>query len=232
MKKIVFLLSVLIFFVVGSYAHTCYPDTVYCPVDSQKVIFCVTKSMNVFGSYYDFAKKGAIGSYYEEMINGCPKCHFSGYQKDFETTYNAAQKASIRVLLAAFQNTTLTDAIECTIAADIHILLADKNGDIADIYIVGSYLLRGSIYVDQRKKMQELSCSYFQKAIATDEYKKGEIATIYYLIGELYRRTGHFDKAANFFNQAVADINKQDWIEKIVSEQKKLLEKKDDNNDI
>jgi hypothetical protein len=60
-------------------AHTCANETVKCPIDGKKVTFCVTMSMTTFGTYKDFQQHGAVGNHYEELINTCPKCHFSGY---------------------------------------------------------------------------------------------------------------------------------------------------------
>lgn len=83
MIRLIFLLVVILSGKTGM-THTCSPDTVKCPVDGIKVAFCVTMSMTTFGSYYDFQKKGAIGNHYEELINSCSDCHFSGYLDDFK----------------------------------------------------------------------------------------------------------------------------------------------------
>jgi tetratricopeptide (TPR) repeat protein len=214
-------------------AHTCYPDTAYCPIDSQRVVFCVTMSYTTFGSYYDFQKKGAVGNHYEELINGCHNCHFSGYLKDFKSKYSKSRKDSILILLEKYKDIEMDNGLECEIAGEIHKLLADKNDEIAEIYLLGSYVLRRDTNnIEKRKQMQRLACEFYQKAIDENEYKPDEVATINYLIGELYRRVGEFEKADLYYEKALHDKNKKDWIEKVVTEQKQLVAKKDDNNNI
>jgi len=228
-----FLITLGVISTLSLHAHTCYPDTVYCPVDSHKVVFCVTMSMTTFGSYYDFQKKGALGNHYEELINGCPNCHYCGYLRDFKTSFSRERKDSVLSILEKYKNLELTDAIECEITAAVRLASGGKYDEIADIYLLGSYLLRkDKNNIGKRKQMQLLSCEYFQKAIDDNEYKNEEVATINYLIGDLYRRVGDFEKATLYFDKSLSDKNKKDWLEKIIKEQKELVSKRDDNNDI
>src|SRR5690606_1230215 len=100
-------------------AHTCNPQKVECPMDHTKVEFCVTMSMTTFGSYYDFQKTGAVGNHYEELINSCSKCHFSGYLSDFEKEYSPEQKTKIKNFLVEYENVKIDEAKECEIAGNI-----------------------------------------------------------------------------------------------------------------
>jgi len=99
MKKI--FLFLLIFTLAQNFAkaHTCENETVKCPIDGNKVTFCVTMSMTTFGSYKDFQKQGAIGNHYEELINSCSKCHYSGYIDDFKLKFNKDEIDRIKSVL-------------------------------------------------------------------------------------------------------------------------------------
>lgn len=217
----------------SSFAYKCSPDTVKCPIDGQQVVFCVTMSMTTFGSYYDFQKQGAIGEHYEELINSCTKCHYAGYMDDFKTIYSSDQKSSILELLKSYVSIQIDNSKECEIAAKLHSLLNDKSDRIANIYLIGSYLIRtDSSQIVLRREMQSLSAEYFQKALSEKSYNVQEIPIINYLVGELYRRVEMFEKAIVFYNLCISNKKAENWIIKMAKEQKKLAEIKDSNNNI
>lgn len=233
MKKL-FILFGIYFWSLFADAHTCEPQKVKCPMDGTKVEFCVTRSMTVFGSFYDFQKKGAIGNYYEELINSCPKCHFSGYISDFKRKYSKEQKSKILELLKKYDNVKIDDAKECEIAGEIKELLGAPNDKIANCYLIGSYLVRyDTTRTAYRKLLQTKTLTYLKKAIKANEYKDPSVvATVYYLIGEMYRRTSDFKNAILYFELALSNKEKEDWLEKIANKQKELAVKKDDDNTI
>ncbi|GLB47992.1 hypothetical protein Y10_03600 [Neptunitalea sp. Y10] len=214
-------------------AHTCDPRIVRCPIDNKKVEFCVTMSMSTFGSYYDFQKTGAIGNHYEQLINSCPKCHFSGFLSDFEKDYSNAEMHKLTTFLEKYKNIAITDAKECEIAAEIKAFLNEPNDAISNCYLLGSYLVRSeTTKTEYRILLQQNTCTYLLKAIDAKEYEDKKVATIYYLIGEMYRRTADFDNAINYYNQAIANENKQEWIEQVANQMKDLALKKDADNNI
>lgn len=217
-----------------AFSHTCDPEKVKCPLDSTEVEFCVTMSMTTFGSYLDFQKQGAIGNHYEELINSCPKCHYAGFLSDFDTTFTAERSKEIRQFLAKFNNLTIDNALECQIAGELKELLHAENDDVSNCYLIGSYLIRSdSTQIDRRKDLQTKTKTYLLKAIEAGEYKDpGIMATINYLIAEMCRRTGEFEAAVTYFDKAIADPNKKDWIEEIAVQQKELALKRDSNNEI
>lgn len=217
-----------------SYGHTSFPKTVKCPIDKKKFTIQVTGSYTTFGSYKDFQKSGAIGDLYESYVNACPKCHFSGCESDFDTTYSDTTKDAILKILAPYENSIMTDVLENEIAAQIYKYFKRDNDEIADLYLYASYYLkRDTSQIAKRKEMQ-LNCAvYLTKAIEAKEYDKAETyATINYLIGELYRRVGEFEAAIIFFDKAINDQNKKDWILDLATKQKELAIKRDEDNSI
>lgn len=215
------------------FGHTGYPDTLKCPVCGDKVVFNITMSMSTFGGYLDFQKQGAIGYYYEEIINSCHTCYFSGYRSDFDTTFSDAYIDSVNKVTEKYKGKTIDDVLECEVAAEIKMLRKYKYDQIASIYLVASYFLRNdSMQTEKRKKLQIKTAEFLIKALENNEYKVDAKATINYLIAEMYRRTGAFDKAVLYYDLAVKDKNKQDWIEELAKKQKELAKKEDENNDI
>ena len=238
MKKTIFILlvsiSLLKFSIANACMHTCVNETVKCPIDGTKVKFCVTMSMSTFGSYRDFQKQGAVGNHYEQLINSCPKCKFSGYFDDFNEKYTEEEKIKISEYLSKYKEIKITEAEECLIAGEIKSLLNKSNSEIAFCFINGSYLLRyNKQNINQRKDLQLKAIDKLKLAIQNNEYEDiSNIPNINYLIGEMHRRTGNFDDAILYYDKAISDKNKQEWVESVAIEQKELAIKKDDNNEI
>lgn len=227
------LLLLLLFITNLISAHTCENETVHCPIDNAKVDFCVTMSMTTFGSLKDYQKQGAIGSYYEESINSCPKCHFSGYIDDFKKVLSEEDKTKIKQFLLQYKDVKMFDAMECKIAGDIKEFQLNPNKEIANCYLIGSYLSKNKDkFVDLRKELQIKTKSFLILALEKNEYEDKSIANIYYLIAEMDRRTGNFDEAIKYYDLAINDPNKQDWIDEVGKIQKDLALKKDENNKI
>jgi len=234
MRIIIIALIGLVFFSNTANAHTCSTEKVKCPIDGKTVEFCVTMSMTTFGSFYDFQKKGAIGNHYEELINSCPKCHFSGYLSDFKKNYTKDERNKIKNFLIKYKEWEINDVTECQIAAEIKGFKNQKNDDIANCYLIGSYLIRtDTTKIILREKFQIKTEKYLILAIKNNEYEDiSVIATINYLIAEMNRRTRNFDKAILHYEKAINDPNKKDWVEKVATKQKKIALKKDDDNSI
>jgi uncharacterized protein (DUF2225 family) len=238
MKKTYFILlvsiSLLKFSITYACLHTCTNETVKCPIDGTKVKFCVTMSMTTFGSHKDFQMQGAVGDHYEQLINSCPKCKFSGYLDDFNEKYTEEEKNKISEFLSIYKEIKITEAEECLIAGEIKSLINKKNSEIAFCFLNGSYLLRYSKNdINQRKDLQIKAIDKLKLALQNNEYEDvSMIANINYLVGEMFRRTGKFDDAILYYDKAISDKNKEEWVESVAIKQKELAIKKDDNNEI
>lgn len=234
MKK--FILTTIILFIAQNFAnaHTCQEEKVECPIDGKKVSFCVTMSMTTFGSLKDFQKQGAIGKHYEELINTCPICHFSGYIDDFKVKLNEQEKNTIKQYLTKFNETKISEAQQCLIAAEIKEVQKMKKNEIAFCYLTGSYLIRNNEKeLEFRKELQLKAKNNLITSLANNEYEdKTVFANIYYLIAEMERRIGNFDDAIKYYDFAINDVNKKEWVEAVAKEQKELAMKKDGNNKI
>jgi len=237
MKKFV-KITILFFAVMTSqnlWADTHYTKEIKCPICENNFKVTGLASYTVFNTMYDFQKQGAIRLLYESMINSCPKCHYSGYNSDFDRTFTEKKKSEILQILEPYKEIEMNDILESEIAAKIHIYLNSKNEIIANIYLVASYLLKfDTIQIEKRKELQKECIIYQQKAIENKEYDKTEIPVIYYLIGELYRRTGEFDKAITYFDMALENTKKKkkDWLRAVAIKQKEMAIQRDDKNDI
>jgi uncharacterized protein (DUF2225 family) len=217
-----------------SYGHTIFPKKVKCPIDGKKFTVYVTGSYTTTHTLNDFQEQGHIGNLYEIYVNSCPECHYCGYRSDFDTTFSKTTKKEILKILEPFKRSKMTDVLEHEIAVEIHQYFKRDNNDIANLYLVASYFLKGdSLQTAKRKELQLNCATYLQKAIQVKEYTNVETyAKVNYLIGEMYRRIGEFDKAIQYYDFALNDPNKKDWLLEVASEQKKLAIAKNDDNSI
>ncbi|MFG6687757.1 DUF2225 domain-containing protein [Mariniflexile sp. HNIBRBA6329] len=203
-------------------------------MDGTTVEFCVTMGSAAFGNYADFQRQEDSDDHYKEEINSCSKCHFSGYLFDFEIEYNEDEKNNIKKLLKRYHDVKVDEVLECQIAAEIKQRLKQNADHIANCYLIGTYIIKGNVKKDKyRKELQNKVRYYLIKAIKNKEYtNQTEIASINYLIGEMYRRTGHFRKAKSYYDIAINNPEKSPWVEEMAVIQKELAMKRNDNNRI
>lgn len=231
MKKTLILFFALTFNLI--FAHTCENESVKCPIDGHKVDFCVTMSMTTSSSYKDFQKIGAIGKYYEELINTCSKCHFSGYISDFKEEYSKEEEIKIKDYLSKINKSKKAEFEQCIIAAEIKEILKKNYKEIAFVYLNSTYFLRNDLQKNEvRINLQKKVKDNLITALDNKEYDVKSMANIEYLIAEMNRRTNNFPEAMKYYDLALNNKDKQDWIEEVAKEQKALAEKQDSNNDM
>jgi uncharacterized protein (DUF2225 family) len=216
------------------FAHDCLPQLVKCPIDNTEVKFCVLLGSSPYGNYRDFQKQEHVENYYEELVKTCPKCHYSGFLADFKIEYTDIEKAKIKGFLSKYNGILIDDAKQCQIAGELKEFRKESNDKIANYFLVGSYVLKmkpkSAAY---RKELQSKAGHFFIKAIANKEYANpNELASINYLIAEMYRRTADFKNAIKYYNVVIKSPKKSPWIEEMVILQKELAVKKNDINTI
>ncbi|SHG82744.1 hypothetical protein SAMN05443549_10758 [Flavobacterium fluvii] len=233
MKKTILL---LVFFLTTKllFAHDCLPQLAKCPIDNTEVKFCVYGPSAAFGIFTDFQLKVDIDDYYEVQIKSCPKCHFSGFLADFKVVYNDKEKSEIKGFLSKYNSIAIDDVKECQIAGELKEFQKESNDKIGNCFLIGSYILKiRPNKMEIRKELQNKARHYFMKAVADKEYKNpNELASINYLIAEMYRRTADFKNAIKFYNVVVKNPKKSPWIEEMVVIQKELAVKKNEINTI
>ena len=241
MKSVLISFCLLIVLSNPLFGHKWCTSPMICPICNDTINFKVYMSYSTNGCFMDLEKK-SIANLYEEKIKTCHTCLYSGYITDFDTfsktTIRDSLKEtnlldSIKVITSKYIGKNIDNTLGYEIAAEIKMLNDFKNEDIANIYLISSYFLRNdSLQIERRKNMQRNTIYYFSKAIERREYELSEIATIYYLIGDLNRRLGEFEKAVEFFDFALNEKNIQDWLKDFAIKQRKLAINNDDNNNI
>jgi hypothetical protein len=134
-----------------------------------------------------------------------------------------------------FDKIEMDDVAECEAAAQIYQWENHKNSQIATIYLIASYILRDEKdekSINKRKEMQRQSLSFFIKAVEEKEDGGKDIGQWAYIVGELYRRTGNFEKSMEWFQIAEKTPGNTAKLKELIQEQKMMTEKKDDDNNI
>ena len=135
-----YIIFLTLFLTTNLFSHTCDSQKAKCPICKSKVEFCVTMSMTTTGSYRDFQKQGFVGIHYEELINHCEDCKFSGYKSDFDTSFSKERIIEIKEFLMKYDSLTVDNMTECEIAGDLGVFLKRDNAEISNYYLIGSYL--------------------------------------------------------------------------------------------
>lgn len=216
------------------FAHDCHPQLVNCPIDNTEIKFCVYGGAAAYGTLADFQLQIDLYDFYEQQIKSCPKCHYSGYLADFTIKYSDKEKDELIRFLSKYDGVEIDDVKECQIAGELKEFQKENNDKIGNCFLVGSYILKKKpARTETRKELQNKARQYFMKAIANKEYTNpSEIASINYLIAELYRRTADFKNAIKYYNIVVKSPKKSPWIEEMVIIQKELAVKKNEINTI
>lgn len=232
--RLVTFLAVFVLLVPLSFSQSVLPKNLKCPVDGTVFSVKMNGNFSTDSTLADLQKTGRITGMYENMIFGCPKCYYSGYEHDFALNFSGFAKKEIKQLIAPFKTEKLTDLLEVEIAAKVHTYFGHNNDNIAYIYLIGSYIAKNEPYtVEQRKRMQQLAIDSYLKALEKEEYAKGKVKNnVFYLVGELYRRIGDFDQSLQFFNEAMQNADPNDWIYERLLIQKKLSEQQNDDNSL
>jgi hypothetical protein len=215
-------------------AHTASEQELTCPVDGAKLRVSVTRSYTTFGQLRDFAVTGAIGNLYASYVHACPRCHFAGYQQEFEQPVSAATKTWQLRQSRKWGSPQLGEAQECEAAADRYVFERRRPREIAQLYLVGSYLLRDEQgpQLVKRKEYQRAASLYLLAALAAGDVKVDERGETTYLVAELERRIGLFKDAINHYGAALQERNNPAGLVTWIKEQRLLAEQGDGRNDI
>ncbi|MBK9193349.1 MAG: DUF2225 domain-containing protein [Crocinitomicaceae bacterium] len=215
-------------------AHTSYKSEIKCPLDGKKFDIYITGSYTTTNTLKDFQKQGYIGDLYESSVVSCPNCHYSGYVSDFDTSFTKDETGILLNLLQPFESEKPDDVMENEIAVQLYLHWKKPMNEIAWLYLMASYFLKGvEDRQEKRKELQQLCIDYTLLAIDGKEYEKKEMYAVeYYLVGELYRRIGNFESALKYFDLAEETKPKPDWLEPVLKEQREMALNSNDDNSI
>ena len=204
-------------------------------------------------SDFNYAKKSMLQrNCYAECIHSCPRCHYSDYYWGF-SRYQDEDRNEIIKILEDYKSIEIDDIIENDIAMKIIKHRSNNQFQLGVLNLFNSYLL-DTTQLERKREYQRQAISHFEsvdlkKKISSIKefcklvdtqigYPYGVVfmkdgdklihSGILYLIGELYRRTGEFEKAITYFDKVL--VEGDDMIKvKAKLQRQKALEKNDIN---
>lgn len=240
-----YIIIILFIIVLPVFANSPLSKEFNCPIDNHKFYSYVMYSYTTYGNNLRDLQEKIFDPevFYSSKFISCPKCHFSASEPFFYANFTEQEKKDLFKILEPYKNKKIDQLIQFEIIEKIYKSLKVNNNEIGNTFLVGSYILRGE---DKRYKYDHINKSnkeqiynfqkkaiyYFDKAINENNIFSENISVTYYLMGELYRRTGDFDNSIKYFDLVLNSKIKPVWLDKITTEQKQMSIKKDDNNDI
>jgi len=198
--------------------------TFKCPIDGEIFEDGIIISTNQMGQHTDF--KPVVGGVFPFpfYVHACPKCGFSGYDEDFNEEYSDDFKEWVKSELAAqLESGALYGGLKYLLAAQCAEKTGREEKEIGDRYLRGAWCAQDEESEELEARCRKESASHFIKAIEAGEYEKNDRAAVTYLVGELYRRLGMPDEAAEWFGRVqgeVTDPGEQAWVLTMAEKQK------------
>ena len=212
--KMICLLGIIILFPILTKAHSPSIVEVKCPIDGEATFFIGTGSYCSldtgktieFHAFADLEMHFYGGwNFYKNYISSCPKCHYSGFLDDFKIKLPRKERKFLKSYLKKYQSTEITEELECVIASEIKKQQNKSYREIADCYLVASYLLKYDTKKQkERIEFQEKALSNFQTAFYSGQCtSRYDSAAVNYIIAELLRRTSKFEESNFYYQRAI-----------------------------
>ncbi|MBE9143933.1 DUF2225 domain-containing protein [Planktothrix mougeotii] len=183
---------------------TVMEETVNCPCCHRKITILDLGSTNSFGRQYtDFHSQTMGYAPMPILMNTCPDCGFSGYNKDFKNPLDETLKSQIcTVITPLCQVETLNAGRRYELYGKIRQLAGDNVWELGNNYLQGAWAAFDE-GTDNEAYLRRLALEYFREALVQNLVPLEQEATITYLIGELYRRIGEIEAANTWFNKVI-----------------------------
>jgi tetratricopeptide (TPR) repeat protein len=194
------------------------------PVDGWKIGAFVTAGVDT-----DFCYLNASESYYQKLLATDPRTGYTGYVDDFPPNLKTPLSADLvekirKKIPKMFDLKRLEPWDRYAIVAQIYIWRKMPAKDIANAYLRATYTMRGlalsSAERDREIELRKKAIQYLLDADEAADFTMAETPQVKYLIGELYRRNAKFDKALDYFNDALKLKNRPEWLDEMVIRQK------------
>lgn len=188
---------------------TLEPHTFTCPLCGNMFESQIVASTNTFGRFHsDFYREAQGEQPVCHFVHSCTNCGYTGYEGDFQP-----QNFTTQFRRAVAENITpevKDKKFEACGNFFLAALCAEWRGappqTLARIYHMGAWCSR--MRNDREKENFYLgkAIEYFERALVTNQTPGESRALFTYLIGDLYRRLGIEEKAAEWYGKVEAEL--------------------------
>ncbi len=177
-----------------------------CPCCGEETDVSILTSTNTFGGQLsDFHTMSVGWPPLPLQMSTCGNCGFSGYASDFAQPSLAEDlKAKIRQNITPMLS---QQGLGAGRRYELYALIREMAGD--DEWAMANHYLRAAWAAfdegtSNERAYREFALHFFLQAHKKNIIPQADLPAITYLIGELYRRLGDQEKAAEWFNQVEA----------------------------
>jgi uncharacterized protein (DUF2225 family) len=199
-------------------------ESFICPIDGNVFEDGVVVSTNQMGAQTDF--KPVVGGLFPFpfFVHACPSCGFASDEEGFGVQYDEDFKNWVKLELAVeLKSGPLYGGLKYLLFARCAEKLGKPVNEVADLYLRGAWCAQEEETPDLESRCRKEALKHFEQALKSGDIEAKELATLTYLVGELYRRLGDTQTAASWFDKVeseIVDAEKQAWILKIAEIQK------------
>jgi uncharacterized protein (DUF2225 family) len=129
-----------------------------------------------------------------KLLHLCPDCGFTGFEADYRLALAEETRTAIRRVLASLaQDHTkpLSGAERYRRAALLSVYIGRTRPEIAELYLQATWCSRldgEPEHLASRSRLKAID--WFQRALDAGDFREDDLPAVYYLIGELKRRSG------------------------------------------
>lgn len=198
------------------------------PVDGGPVEGWEIEAFATGGVDTDFCYLNASATYYQRLIATDPRSGYTGYKEDFGPQLREPLPMKVverikKQLPKKYDLGKLEPWDRYEILAQIYLWRGLPEKDIANAYLRATYTMRGlelsEVQRDHELEMRREAIRYLERAMDNAQFPLPEIPQVKYLIGELYRRNGEFNKAIRYFKDAGKMKNRPEWLDEWIIRQ-------------
>lgn len=202
-------------------ATTMQPADYTCALCGQKFADKMIGSYSTGGADSEFRPRYLGMNPIAYFVHSCPHCHFTndGQKSDF----SEAQKQTIRKYLAEYCRQHNCGQLKASQKYEILAHTRQMRGlpplKVAEAYLRAAWMADDESNSAAAKGFRQEALRRLARAVESREVKDDLRPNLTYLVGELYRRTGNFTEAQQWFDRVQAP---PPWLAALVKQQRGL----------
>ena len=180
---------------------TMFDTTIRCPACDTSFQVRTVGSCGAAGQDTDFRPKYWGANPLPHFVHTCPNCLFSGTSGHFEGAVDDRLRAWLASEKALGTRAPKSASARFALAARCREQARDDALSVADLYLRGSWCARSEGDREVERRCQQATAEHLTAGLEANQVPQEELDTIRYLLGEIHRRLGDFDRAVTLLER-------------------------------